>query len=130
MVSAGIDSPLASLTALRSLGLPSMSPPPMRAATVISLISLVKSLPRLASSAPFFRLIVAHLEWPLMLASLRARARGDLPPSKMAPQASERPLSRQPSVGRRELRGSRSGLPQGELDDAPTEESVREERRD
>ena len=69
MVSAGIDSPLASLTALRSRGLPSMSPPPIRAATVISLISLVKSLPRLASSAPFFRLIVAHLEWPLMLAS-------------------------------------------------------------
>jgi hypothetical protein len=42
----------------------------------------VKSLPRLASSAPFFRLIVAHLEWPLMLASLRARAGGHLPPGK------------------------------------------------
>lgn len=33
---------------------------------MISLISLVKSCPRFASSAPFFRLIVAHLEWPLI----------------------------------------------------------------
>src|SRR5690606_19116330 len=42
------------------------SPPPMRAATVISLISLVNSLPRLASAAPFLCLMVCHLEWPLM----------------------------------------------------------------
>ena len=38
--------------------------PPVRAATVISLISLVKILPRLASSAPFLCLIVCHLECP------------------------------------------------------------------
>src|SRR5689334_5121529 len=36
----------------------------MRAATVISLMILVKTLPRLASIAPFLRRIVAHLEWP------------------------------------------------------------------
>src|SRR5690606_6712281 len=66
MLSAGICCALASATALRSRGLPSTSPPPMRAAVVISLISLVKILPRTASLAPFFRLIVAHLEWPLI----------------------------------------------------------------
>ena len=42
------------------------SPPPMRAATVSSLMSFVKSLPRFASRAPFLCLIVAHFEWPLM----------------------------------------------------------------
>jgi len=38
--------------------------PPDFAAIAISLISRVKILPRLASSAPFLCLIVAHLEWP------------------------------------------------------------------
>ena len=52
--------------ALRRRGLPSGSPPPMRAAVVTSRISFVKTLPRAASIAPFFRLIVAHFEWPLM----------------------------------------------------------------
>src|SRR3954469_11697389 len=66
MVSLGIDPALASDTALRRRGLPDRSPPPMRAATVSSLMSLVKSLPRLASRAPFLCLIVAHFEWPLM----------------------------------------------------------------
>jgi len=40
--------------------------PPLLAAMVISFISRVKILPRLASSAPFLCLIVAHLEWPDM----------------------------------------------------------------
>jgi len=35
---------------------------------VISLISLEKSLPRCWSLAPFLRLMVAHLEWPDMMA--------------------------------------------------------------
>src|SRR2546421_5832159 len=56
--------PLASEMALRSRALPSGSPPPVRAATEISLISLVKSLPRLASRAPFLCLIVCHFECP------------------------------------------------------------------
>jgi hypothetical protein len=34
------------------------------AALLISLMRRVKILPRLASSAPFLCLIVAHLEWP------------------------------------------------------------------
>src|ERR1700752_3586634 len=66
MFSAGIFSALAASTAVRSRGLPSGSPPPCLAAMVISLIRRVKILPRLASSAPFLCLIVAHLEWPDM----------------------------------------------------------------
>jgi len=57
---------LAARIALRRRGLPSGSPPPAFAATVISLIRRVKILPRLASSAPFLCLIVAHFEWPDM----------------------------------------------------------------
>jgi hypothetical protein len=60
----GIFSALAVAMAERSLGFASGSPPPILAATVISLISLVKILPRLASIAPFFLLMVLHLECP------------------------------------------------------------------
>src|SRR5688572_1155267 len=55
---------VASRIALRSRALPSGSPPPERAATVISLINFVNSFPRLASSAPFLCLILCHLECP------------------------------------------------------------------
>src|SRR5690348_4174106 len=64
MLSAGMFSAFAARMAVRRRGLASGSPPPMRAATVISLIILVKILPRLASSAPFLCLIVAHFECP------------------------------------------------------------------
>src|SRR3974390_3756096 len=64
MLSAGMFSALAASTAVRSRGLPSGSPPPCFAAIEISLIRRVKILPRLASSAPFLCLIVAHLEGP------------------------------------------------------------------
>src|SRR5215470_5836470 len=66
MLSAGMFSALAAVTAVRRRGLLSASPPPLLAAMVISLIRRVKILPRLASSAPFLCLIVAHLEWPDM----------------------------------------------------------------
>src|SRR5262244_138285 len=66
MLSAGMFSALAAATAVRRRGLLSASPPPLLAAMVISLIRRVKILPRLASSAPFLCLIVAHLEWPDM----------------------------------------------------------------
>src|SRR5215217_7349599 len=56
--------PFASRIALRRRALASGSPPPVRAATVISLINFVNSLPRLASSAPFLCLILCHLECP------------------------------------------------------------------
>src|ERR1043165_7492605 len=64
MVSLGILPALASLIALRRRALASGSPPPLRAATVISLINFVNSLPRLASSAPFLCLILCHFECP------------------------------------------------------------------
>src|SRR5271155_2280495 len=67
MLSAGMFSALAARIAPRSRGLESGSPPPFLAAMLISLIRRVKILPRLASSAPFLCLIVAHLEWPDMV---------------------------------------------------------------
>src|SRR5262249_56313252 len=64
IVSFGMFAALASLTALRRRGLWFGSPPAVRAAIVSSLISLVKSFPRLASSAPFLCLIECHFECP------------------------------------------------------------------
>src|SRR5579883_2496127 len=40
------------------------SPPPFLAAMMIARLSLLQSLPRLASMAPFLCLIVAQWEWP------------------------------------------------------------------
>src|SRR5215510_12096951 len=80
MLSAGMLEALALSTAVRRRGLLPGSPPPMRAAIVISRISLVKSLPRLASSAPFLCLIVAHLECPDIVLLLRG-LRGSLAPA-------------------------------------------------
>src|ERR1039457_6895275 len=45
------------------------SAPPMRAATVISRIRRVKTLPLLASVTAFLCLILAHLECPAMIAA-------------------------------------------------------------
>src|SRR5580658_10077257 len=63
MLSCGIFSAFAAKTAVRSRALVSGLPPPF-AATAISLSRRVKILPRLASSAPFLCLIVAHFECP------------------------------------------------------------------
>ena len=65
MLSAGMFSDFAARIAVRSRGFISGSPPDF-AAIEISLIRRVKILPRLASSAPFLCLIVAHFEWPDM----------------------------------------------------------------
>src|SRR3954449_4994094 len=65
ILSAGMFSDLAARMAVRRRGLVSGSPP-FLAAMEISLIRRVKILPRLASSAPFLCLIVAHFEWPDM----------------------------------------------------------------
>src|SRR5581483_222950 len=67
MLSAGMFSDFAARIAVRRRGLESGSPPLMRAATDISLMILVKILPRFASAAPFLCLMVAHLEWPDIL---------------------------------------------------------------
>src|SRR3954467_5967150 len=65
MLSLGTEVFLAFWMASKRVGLPAGSPPPVRAATSMFLISLAKSLPRLASIPAFLCLVVAHLEWPL-----------------------------------------------------------------
>src|ERR1044072_4624691 len=60
----GTDCFLAFWMASKSVGVPSMSAPPIRAATSMFLISFAKSLPRLASITAFLCFVVAHLEWP------------------------------------------------------------------
>src|SRR4029078_3291986 len=73
MLSLGIEASLAFATASASAGLPSGSPPPSLAATVIARVSFVKSFPRRASTIGFLCLIPAHLECPAMDLSLSAR---------------------------------------------------------
>src|SRR5580698_694695 len=109
MLSCGMFSALAARIALRRRGLPSGSPPPFLAATVISLIRRVNILPRLASSAPFLCLIVAHFEWPDMrnlreqnnLEARNTEESGALNPKKyITPSAClERPQSRRQALG-------------------------------
>src|SRR5438132_254377 len=71
MLSVGMLFWRAVVTAVRSRGFALMSPPPRRAATVISLMNLVKSLPRRASLSAFLCLIELHLEWPDMARALQ-----------------------------------------------------------
>src|SRR4051794_14469330 len=66
MLSFGTDDFFAFWMASYSVGLPPGSPPPIRAATSMFLMSLAKSLPRRASMTAFLCLVVAHLEWPDM----------------------------------------------------------------
>src|SRR5581483_1692864 len=73
MLSAGMLAAFASVMALRRRGLASGSPPPARAAIMISLMMRVNIFPRLASVAAFLCLMVAHLECPDMVFPL-ARA--------------------------------------------------------
>jgi hypothetical protein len=54
-------SALAASIAVRNRGFPLGSPPPPRAAIVISRISRVNKAPRFASVTAFFRLICFHL---------------------------------------------------------------------
>src|SRR5215203_6048000 len=72
MLSLGMEASLAFCTARASEGLPSTSPPPSFAATVIARASLVNSLPRRASTIAFLCLIPAHLECPAMRGILSA----------------------------------------------------------
>ena len=63
-MSLGILEAFAVDIACLSLGLESVSLPPVFAATISSLIILVKTFPRLASRAAFLCLIVDHLLCP------------------------------------------------------------------
>src|SRR2546427_258495 len=66
MLSFGMFSFFAARIAVRRRGLEFGSPPPMRAAMVISRMIRVKARPRFASVAAFLCLIVAHFECPDM----------------------------------------------------------------
>src|SRR3954471_22630863 len=67
MLSLGTELPFAFWMASANVGLPAGSPPPVRAATSMFLISLANNLPRRASTTAFLCLVVAHFEWPDML---------------------------------------------------------------
>src|SRR5437016_8686592 len=66
MLSFGMLTERALSMAYRSFRFISGSPPPWRAAMMMARLSLLNSLPRLASMAPFLCLIVAQCEWPDM----------------------------------------------------------------
>src|SRR5262245_66237184 len=66
MLSLGMLCARAISITLRSRGLPVGSPPPMRAATLISFENLLKIVARLTSSAPLARLTLDHLLCPAM----------------------------------------------------------------
>src|SRR5436190_12960327 len=66
MLSLGTELFFAFWMASYRVGLPSGSPPPVRAATSMFLISLANILPRRASMTAFLCLVVAHLECPLI----------------------------------------------------------------
>src|ERR1700682_2376954 len=64
--SPGMFAAFAARIAVRRRGLEFGSPPPMRAAMLISRMIRVNTRPRFASVAPFLCLIVAHFECPDM----------------------------------------------------------------
>src|SRR3954467_15665452 len=78
MLSQGMLTALAASIAVRSRGLPPGSPPPLRAATVISRMTLVQEEARRASVTAFFRLICFHLLWPAIAELLTADKVGTL----------------------------------------------------
>src|SRR5262245_800511 len=81
MLSLGMDTARALSMAYRSFKFIVGSPPPWRAAMMMARLSLLHSLPRLASMAPFLCLIVAQCECPDMASPLRSlRCRGVNPP--------------------------------------------------
>src|SRR5688572_13857429 len=87
MLSAGMLTAFASAMRERRRGFMPGSPPPFLAATVSSLMTRVKTLPRLASAAPFLCLIVCHLECPDMGNSLALTGEDDPDFSAWIPRA-------------------------------------------
>src|SRR6266851_1928243 len=82
-LSPGMFAPLAARIAVRRRGLVFGSPPPMRAAMLISRMIRVKTRPRFASVAPFLCLIVAHFECPDMTHPRLFHVTAALPGSSM-----------------------------------------------
>src|SRR3954449_6702557 len=123
MLSLGIEASLAFWTASARAALPTTSPPPSFAATVIARASLVKSLPRRESTIAFLCLIPAHLLCPAMAfdsilgrhaprrarrprRGLRARPTGD-----HGPRPAERPARARPRLRHRRHRRGAEGPP-------------------
>src|SRR3954469_8712765 len=94
MLSAGMFASRAARTADRSRALWSGSPPPMRAATVTSRISLVNRAPLLAPIASFLRLIFVHRLWPDILRLLDEAVSVDHAPARMFNNATSEQGSR------------------------------------
>src|SRR4051812_370262 len=89
MLSLGTELFLAFWMASYSVGLPSGSPPPVRAATSMFLISLANILPRRASMTAFLCFVVAHLEWPLIGVAVLSQ----LLPTRRDPDVHHRPAA-------------------------------------
>src|ERR1700689_2993822 len=85
MLSFGIDASLALRIARSSAGLPTGSPPPSRAATVIARVSFEKAAPRRESTIAFLCLMLAHLECPDTPTVYEHRRRRGLLKSSPAP---------------------------------------------
>src|SRR5262245_52325885 len=105
MLSAGMFAARAASVAALSRRLPFGSPPPWRAATVISRRIFEKSFPRWTSVLPFFRLICDHRECPDMAPSPSFVDRCLQPADPLQPSSttSERALPPSPLGGRRRL---------------------------
>src|SRR3954452_5864615 len=108
MLLLGTEVFLAFWIASKRVGLPAGSPPPVRAATSMFLMSLANSLPRLASIAAFLCFVVAHLEWPLTVVPPRSRHRRR--PARPGGRARSRRTARAPG-GPRSARGGSSWPP-------------------
>src|SRR5215831_9616270 len=93
MLSEGMFASRAAEIAARRRALPDGSPPPRRAATVISLISLEKSFPLLAPIASFWRLILVQRLWP-DIAFTFERCRGAMLPCARCASRGERKTGR------------------------------------
>src|SRR5437867_2475505 len=90
MFSRGMFTPRARSMASRSRKFPSGSPPPSFAASMISLVIFVKTTPRFASAAPFWRLIWLHFECPDMARNTINALGGLRPPYPAREQRIER----------------------------------------
>src|SRR5688500_2836936 len=111
MLSLGTELFFAFWMASKSVGLPSGSPPPVRAATSMFLMSLANILPRRASMTAFLCLVVAHLECPLTFSPVPADRRPILPAptDRAAHHPAEQPVHPQVAGQLRVERGGEHG---------------------
>src|SRR2546427_13122905 len=115
MLSAGMLASFAASIAALRLMLALGSPPPLRAATVISRRIFEKSLPRWTSVLPFLRLICDHRECPdIALPSFVVQRRLE-PLHPLEPPSPPRQRGLPPPPGARGGRGVRRTRPRLEI---------------